>query len=131
MLFWYPELAIALLEKAPWGNTIEAACNHYLQHIVSTCSHLGEITELVSKALPADLHEGVQLLLARMDELAAMTSDIAMLIDAFIPLAQVSRYGNVRKTDQETVSIILESIFYRLSQVYHQVAWALMKRNRC
>ncbi|WP_293306452.1 DUF5682 family protein [Pedobacter sp. UBA5917] len=115
LLFWYPELSIALLEKAPWGNTVEAACNHYLKHISLSCNHLAEITQLVSKALPADLHEGVQLVLARMDELAAMTSDIAMLMDAFIPLTEVSRYGNVRKTDQETIGIILQSIFSRLN----------------
>lgn len=115
LLFWYPELSISLLEKAPWGNTVEAACNHYLKHISSTCSHLAEITQLVTKALPADLHEGVQLVLTRMDELAAMTSDIAMLMDAFIPLTEVSRYGNVRKTDQETIGLILQSIFSRLN----------------
>lgn len=115
LLFWYPELSIALLEKAPWGNTVEAACNHYLKHISLSCNHLAEITELVSKALPADLHEGVQLVLARMDELAAMTSDIVMLMDAFIPLTEVSRYGNVRQTDQETIGIILQSIFSRIN----------------
>lgn len=115
LLLWHPELSIALLEKAPWGNTVESACNHYLKHVSLNCGHLAQITELVSKALPADLHEGVQILLTRMDELAAMTSDIAMLMDAFIPLTEVSRYGNVRKTDQETIGTILQSIFFRLN----------------
>ncbi len=111
---WSPELTIKLLEKAPWGNTIETACNHYLKHIANTTKLLNEITKLVEKALPADLHEGVESVMKRMDELASGTSDTAMLMDAFSPLVQVSRYGNVRKTDQETVNIILRSIFYRM-----------------
>jgi hypothetical protein len=111
---WSPELTIKLLEKAPWGNTIEAASNHYLVHIAKTSKQLNEITRLVEKALPADLHEGVEAVMKSMDELASGTSDTAMLMDAFSPLVQVSRYGNVRKTDQETVNVILRSIFYRM-----------------
>ncbi|WP_207420354.1 DUF5682 family protein [Desertivirga brevis] len=111
---WTPELTIQLLEKAPWGNTIEAACNHYLQNKALNSKQLSEITELVSKALPADLHAGIEVVMKRMDELASGTTDTAMLMDAFNPLVQVSRYGNVRQTDQETVQVILRSIFYRM-----------------
>ncbi|MCO4294219.1 DUF5682 family protein [Solitalea sp. MAHUQ-68] len=113
-LKWSPELTINLLEKAPWGNTVEAACTHYLQHKASSCNLLSEITELAKKSLPADLHEGIEAVMKRMDELAAGTTDTSMLMDAFKPLVQVSRYGNVRQTDQETVSVILRSIFYRM-----------------
>ena len=114
-LLWYPELTIKLLEKAPWGNTIETACIHYLKHVASNCRQLNEITHLVKRALPANLHAGIDEVMKRMDELASGTSDTVMLMDAFTPLVQVSRYGNVRKTDQETVNIILRSIFYRLT----------------
>lgn len=111
---WSPELTISLLEKAPWGNTIEAAATHYLQHMAGECSRLDEITVLVKKALPADLPAAIQYTMKRMDELAAGTSDTSVLIDAFLPLVQVSRYGNVRNTDLETVGIILTAIFYRM-----------------
>jgi hypothetical protein len=113
-LQWQPELTIKLLEKAPWGNTVEAACVHYLKDVAAKCTQLSEITELVQKALPANLHSGIDAVMKRMDELASGTSDTSMLMDAFSPLVQVSRYGNVRKTDQDTVRVILESIFYRL-----------------
>ncbi|MGV3704311.1 MAG: DUF5682 family protein [Arcticibacter sp.] len=114
-LRWYPELTIQLLEKAPWGNTVETACIHYLRHKAAACKQLPEITELADKALPADLHEGIEAVMRRMDELAAATSDTSMLMDAFMPLVQVSRYGNVRQTDRETVSVILSSVFYRMT----------------
>lgn len=115
ILCWYPELTIKLLEKAPWGNTVEMAANKYLENAAKNCNRLDEITSLVSKALPAEVHSGIRFAMKRMDELAAGTSDTTVLMDAFVPLVQVSRYGNVRQTDLDTVNLILTSIFYRIT----------------
>jgi len=115
ILCWDPELTIKLLEKAPWGNTIASAASNYLQHQAEQCKRLDEITMLVQIALPADLQNAVKIIMKRMDELAAGTADTTMLMDAFIPLVQVSRYGNVRKTDLGTVNLILRAIFYRIT----------------
>ncbi|MBC7554546.1 MAG: hypothetical protein H7257_11260, partial [Taibaiella sp.] len=112
---WFPELTIDLLEKAPWGNTVEAAATRYLADRAAKCTRLDEITLLVQKALPADLQNAVRNIMRRMDELAAGTSDTLVLMDAFAPLVQVSRYGNVRKTDLATVGLIMTAIFYRIT----------------
>lgn len=114
-LRWYPELTIKLLEKAPWGNTVEDAAGKYLEHEAANCTRLDQITALVEKALPSDLPSAVRFTMQRMDELAAGTADTGALMDAFIPLARVSRYGNVRKTDLDTVNLILTTVFYRLT----------------
>jgi hypothetical protein len=114
ILRWYPELTIQLLEKAPWGNTIELASNQYLIHCVENCQRLDEVTKLVQQAIPAELKDSIQFAMERMDALAASTSDTSILMDAFIPLAQISRYGNVRNTDMETIQLILTAIFYRI-----------------
>ncbi len=114
-LRWSPEHIIKLIEKAAWGNTIEVACNQYVMHEATQCTQLGQITKLIQKVLPSELPEGVRVVMKRMDELAATTSDTALLMDAFLPLVQVSRYGNVRKTDLDTVVFILETIFYRIA----------------
>ncbi|MBO9612870.1 MAG: hypothetical protein J7619_09260 [Dyadobacter sp.] len=113
-LRWYPELTIKLLEKAPWGNTIEEAATKYLKSTAGKCARLDEITPLVQNAIPADLPVALGAVMQKMDELAATTSDISMLMDAFAPLAQVSRYGNVRKTDRESIDLIVTTIFYRI-----------------
>ena len=113
-LEWQPELTIKLLEKAPWGNTIKQACNQYLIHLANTCNQLSDITFLVQKALPAELQEGIRAVMFRMDELASDTSDTSTLMDALLPLIQIKKYGNVRKTDMDTISIILDSIFFRI-----------------
>jgi hypothetical protein len=113
-LRWYPELTIQLLEKAPWGNTVEMACNQYVVHLANQCKQLNEVTHLVARALPADLRTGMEQVMRRMDVLAAATSDTAVLMDAFVPLVQVRRYGNVRKTDLDTIARLSDSIFYRM-----------------
>lgn len=115
LLCWSPELTIKLLEKAPWGTTIEEAAGNYLQHQAAGCSRLDEITALIHKTLPADLRHAVQFTMKRMDELAAGTTDTSVLMDAFIPLVQVSRYGNVRKTDLDTIALIITTVFYRIA----------------
>lgn len=114
ILQWYPELVIALLEKAPWGNTVESAADKYLEHKAGACSGLDEITALVEIALPAALSSGMQQAMKRMDELAVGTTDVDILMAAFIPLVQISRYGNVRNTDLQTVNLITTSLFYRI-----------------
>ncbi|WP_353719526.1 DUF5682 family protein [Dyadobacter sp. 676] len=113
-LRWYPELTINLLEKAPWGNTVEEAAGKYLENRAAACNRLDEITPLVQSAIPADLPAALAVTMRRMDELAAGTSDIPMLMDAFVPLAQVSRYGNVRNTDRDTIGLIMRTVFYRI-----------------
>ncbi len=114
-LTWYPELSIKLLEKATWGNTLEDAGNQYLAYLAESSQQLDQITKMLQKGLPAELDRGVRKIIKRMDELSAGTSDTAVLMKAFVPLVQVSRYGNVRKTDIETINFILDSIFYRMT----------------
>lgn len=111
---WTPELYIALIEKAPWGNTIEMACNKFVINEAKNCNRLNEISTLVQKALPAELKEGISFLMKKMDELSASSNDTIELMDTIIPLVQISRYGNVRKTDLETVDFILQTVFYRM-----------------
>jgi hypothetical protein len=114
-LSWNPEMMISLLEKAIWGNTIEMAANKFLESMVTASNQLAEVIELVQMAIPAELHEGISISMKKMDELAATTSDTHLLMDAFIPLVQISRYGNVRKTDATMIATILDSTFYRLA----------------
>ena len=113
-LRWSPELLVQLLEKAPWGNTILTAADNYLQKTASECHDLRQITDLVQKALPAELNAGIEIALQRMDSLAAASTDVQILMQAFLPLTQVGRYGNVRKADQEQVERILEAMFFRI-----------------
>lgn len=113
VLYWQPEYTLKLIDKANWGNTINLAANNWLGHLAAQSQQLPEVTLLLEKTLPADLPPGTEKLLARLENLAASTTDTPLLLDAFVPLARVYRYGNVRQTDAGMLGSILSSVFMR------------------
>ncbi len=50
----------------------------------------------------------------KVKSVSATASDISHLMQALMPLAQIARYGNVRKTDVETVSGVIASMVARI-----------------
>jgi hypothetical protein len=114
-LMWTPEQTLQLLDKAIWGNTVEMAANAFLISKTNESVKLAEITTLLEKALPADLHQGIEALMRKMDNLASSTNDSRVLMKAILPLIQIKRYGNVRETDLEVVGDIVNTIFNRIT----------------
>ncbi|MBI1183523.1 hypothetical protein GC194_04595 [bacterium] len=114
-LMWRPDQTLQLLDKAIWGNTIEMAANAFLISKANESAKLDEITTLLETALPADLHQGIEALMRKMDSLASTTTDSKVLMKAILPLIQIKRYGNVRQTDLEVVGEIVDTIFNRIT----------------
>jgi hypothetical protein len=71
------------------------------------------LTRLVDQALLADLPTAIAHLMRRLQDEAAVASDIAHLLDALPPLANVLRYGNVRKTDTGAVAEVVDGLVAR------------------
>ena len=69
---------------------------------------------LLNHAIPADLPGIVAGLTGKINDLAADTSDISELMKAFVPLAFITRYGNVRKTDAALLLQITDSLITRI-----------------
>ncbi|MEM8531683.1 MAG: DUF5682 family protein [Chloroflexota bacterium] len=111
---WQPELAVALVEAGIWGNTIADAATAYTRDAAKNATELPELTKLVDHALLADLPDAVTYLMERLQAEAAIASDIAHLMDALPPLANVLRYGNVRKTDASAVGQVVDGLVTRI-----------------
>lgn len=113
-LRWEPELDLALIEKAPWGNTIaDAATRHAINQAFQGAT-LSDLTALVEVLLLAELPEAITRVMQQLENQAALTSDVGHLMDAVPPLASVMRYGNVRQTDASTVGHILFGLVARI-----------------
>jgi hypothetical protein len=110
---WQPELSIALIEAGAWGNTIADAAAACVRAAADTAANLPELTRLVDQALLADLPAAIAHLMRRLQDEATVASDIAHLLDALPPLANVLRYGNVRKTDTGAVSEVVDGLVVR------------------
>ncbi len=113
-LRWEPELELALIESAPWGNTIAEAAARFTIERAAQSTTLPELTSLVEVLLLAELPEAVERVMQRLENQAALTSDVGHLMDALPPLAAVLRYGNVRQTDASMVAHIVTGLVARI-----------------
>ncbi|MBE7170696.1 MAG: hypothetical protein INR73_08900 [Williamsia sp.] len=109
-----PQIAIDIIEKGAWGNTVEKAASAYVVHQATRAPSLPDITRLLEQTLPAELHAAVEVLVQQLNNLAAASGDVIQLMEAVPSLVTVSRYGNVRKTDAALVNGILEGMITRI-----------------
>jgi hypothetical protein len=113
-LRWQPELVVALIEAGVWGNTIYGAATAFARDAADRARELPALTDLLDQSLLADLPGAVSHVTARLQAEAAVASDVAHLMDALPPLANVQRYGNVRGTDATMVSEVVAGLVARV-----------------
>ncbi|RPD38995.1 DUF5682 family protein [Chitinophaga barathri] len=113
-LQWDPGFSVDIIEKGVWGNTVEEAATGYLVHLAKEAADLPAVGKLLEAAIPAELPLAVDALIQRINNLAAASSDVVQLMEVLPGLVEVSRYGNVRKTDAALVMGIVESMTVRI-----------------
>ena len=100
-LQWRPDLSLRVIEAAPWGNTVRDAAAARTADLAQQATDLPALIGLIDRAIPADLPEAIPAILARIEELSAISTDlghggVASLLVALPPLAQTVRYGGLR-----------------------------------
>ena len=113
-LRWQPELEVALIESAPFGNTILEAASRFTVERAVACTALPELTAIIEGVMLAELAEAVEPVMRRLENQAALTSDVGNLMDALPPLVAVLRYGSVRQTDTSMVGHIVTGLVTRI-----------------
>lgn len=113
-LQWRPELAIAVMEAARWGNTVVEAAAACVMTSAAKATNLSELTGMLDHVMRADLPGTVDRLVARIQELSAVAADLGHLMDALPPLVRVMRYGDVRKTDAALVEPVVAGLLARI-----------------
>ena len=110
-LRWEPGYIVSLIDAAAFGNTVEHAASRKLSEVSGLT--LGELTESIDLALLADLPLAVAGLLNELQQVAATTHDTLQLLKALPPLCRIARYGDVRGTKLDSVTIILQELAVR------------------
>jgi hypothetical protein len=113
-LAWKPEFAVAIIDAAVFGTTVEMAATKRLADLPPEQAHLADITAKLDLALLGALPAAVQILLRRLDAAAAGTNDLADLLETVPPLARIARYGDVRATDASAVNHLLAGMAARV-----------------
>ena len=114
-LQWQPEFAVAVIEAAAWGNTVEGAASARARDLADHSTTLPVLTKLLDDAILAELPETVRHIMERVQAEAALASDVTHLMDALPPLAGVLRYGNVRQTDTAMVAHVVSGLVARIA----------------
>lgn len=113
-LKWEPEFSIHIIEKGSWGNTAEEAASGFVRDFAARATELRVVVNLLESSLPADLPGVTELLMQRINNLAAATGDVLQLMESMPGLVNVSRYGNVRKTDTAQLMGIVKAMIARI-----------------
>ncbi len=113
-LQWKPEMEIELIEKGFWGNTVQEACAKFLLDQATQTQSITQLAGYIQQAIPAELFSVIEKLLERISELSTISSDILELMGAVSPLVDVSRYGNVRKTDLSAINLLVNGLLTRI-----------------
>lgn len=124
---WEPELAVRIIEASVHGATVAQAATARLRASLSPDTPLPEIAQAIDDALLANLPQLVESLIATLAERAATTGDVAQLLQALPPLANVYRYGSVRQTDTALLATVIDSLVLRAAIGLHGDG----RRGRC
>ncbi|HEX7642726.1 MAG TPA: DUF5682 family protein [Burkholderiaceae bacterium] len=114
-LQWQPELAVDLIGASRYGNTIEEAASNRLCEAAHAEAELPGLTAMLDDAALARLPQAVAVLLAAVQNQAAVSTDIAHLMEALPPLVRVARYGDVRGTEAGSVEPIVAGLVERIT----------------
>jgi hypothetical protein len=114
-LQWKPEFAIAIVDAARWGGTIEEASTMVAVDRAAKSEHVEAIAALLEAALLGDLPLAVERILVVLGQRAAVSRDVVQLMDALVPLARSRRYGSVRQTDGAVLDEILHGCIERIA----------------
>jgi hypothetical protein len=112
-LAWRPELALAAIEAAVWGSTVEAAAEARACDRAARSEDLAEVAGLVDAVLLAGLGGAIGPVIDGLRERSTLATDVIQLMAALEPLVSALRYGTVRQTDATLVRAVVEGLFAR------------------
>lgn len=113
-LKWEPEYSIRIIEKGNWGNTLEEATSQFIINQAKESNSLDAVCTLLQQVIPANLPLATEVMIHQIDHLAAASSDTLQLLQALPPLVSISRYGNVRQTDETMILGIVNAMIARV-----------------
>lgn len=114
-LRWEPRFAVDMITASRWGQTVEQAAATRAVEAARDAANLSSLAELIDQVLLADLAAAIEPVTHELESRAAVTGDAAQLLATLPPLANVFRYGSVRKTDSQLVAHLIDGIILRAS----------------
>jgi hypothetical protein len=112
-LRWTPECETQLVESALKGDTVEMAAALRLSERLTECERIEQAADVVDDAATCLLADALEDAQKRLQALAVGVAAVVPLAWAIDSLAEVIRYGSVRKFDPEPLRPLLAQLFLR------------------
>ncbi len=110
-LQWSPEHEIALVEAILLGETVELATAYKFKQMLEGAAGIATAADVVRDACQCGLAASMDMARQRLQELVAVSSDLAAIAHAATALSQVVRYGDVRQFDPTPLLPLIEELF--------------------
>ena len=113
LLRWTPESEIQLVEGSLLGDTVEIATAVRLAQRLDEATRIDEAAKIVEEAVACQLADALEAARKRLQAMAVEESGFVQLAGAVHSLAEVVRYGSVRRIDAEPLKPLLAQLFLR------------------
>jgi hypothetical protein len=110
---WTPESEIQLVEGSLLGDTVEMAAAVRLAQQLDACERIDEAAGIVQQAAECQLADALDIAQQRLQAMAVEATGFVQLAGAVHSLAEVVRYGSVRKVDPEPLKPLMAQLFLR------------------
>jgi hypothetical protein len=121
-LQWSPESEIALVEAVLLGETVELATGFKFKQLLEAATGIDQAADVVRDACQCGLAKSMDLARKRLQELAAVSSDLKAIAHACAQLSLVVRYGDVRKFDPSPLLPLIDELFVQGALALHAAA---------
>lgn len=121
-LKWDPECEITLVEAVLLGETVELATGFKFKQLLEAATGIDQAADVVRDACQCGLAKSMDLARSRLQELAAVSSDLRAIAHATHQLSQVTRMGDVRKMDATPLLPLLDELFVQGALALHAAA---------
>ena len=113
-LKWRPDYMIRVIDAGMWGKTIETAAGTKALHQLNEFQKPEEIAHLLTLCLNSNLKETSVKVIDKLEDAAALSSDVFGLMETLPPIFQVLKYGSTRNIPVDALHIFVEQISPRI-----------------
>lgn len=113
-LKWRPEFYLKIIESAIFGNDLETASKVLTIKTADELKDISSLCQLLFKAIKAKIDQGIDLIISKLNNQTALSDDLGAMMDMIPELVQIKRYGDVRKSDLNQITLLIDSIIPRI-----------------
>ncbi|MDF1698544.1 MAG: DUF5682 family protein [Saprospiraceae bacterium] len=128
-LTWNPKMQILLIDKSSYGTTVEFATQGLIEQTLSNEKSISAFVKLINLCIPAQLFKAMDSVLLKINQIASISNDTIDIMRSLPKLINISRYGDVRKTDVDQIDKIVLRLFNKVSTSLANACYGLDEDN--